>query len=697
MNQRLEAMALQPQATLEGFTEEEKEIIQWRLHVLTSLAYYISKDYKMGVELNQRGAGWHWDFDNNVVRADPEDLLTKPMEFLQFVMSHEAGHRRISRVKGVIPDEVWELPAYSFMSNVIEDPRDNNFVADTIPHFEDQMKYAYDPEFNGEDVQFEEEMKAEAMEKFGKEPRFMEAGFEYLRIWYRERTGKEATLREDLRPEVREVVERTLLHARKSWNTYPSSDEADNGLVVAGKQLSGEETIMSYARSSFRTNYRKIWPLFKKLVDMDIEDATKNRPPKNENKEPSTGNLPSQPADLPAPPTPKDDANDEEKNKRKEEHGGPKNEQKKEGGTPGDTQEPGADKPGNQSVPPGEPLTQEEATRLIKEFGDKLAKHFQGKHIRVSDEESDKGDSGAGILLPGVASDEEDKDKKYLIISAISGEKDSPEELRSLAIKQEAQRFESKEFTSLYENTRKELAPLIDELTFQLQEIFNKRRHTRWKDGFKSGKRINIGKVIQEEVTETSPFETKAFMRREQPLEIDYAIKLLFDLSGSMQEGGKIDEAFKAAVVLMEALNTIGVSFSVDGFHTLVRSYKSFGSALTDKERSGTEEFFSEIYKPDAYATYDGYALEQTADEMKKVEQTRKIVLTVSDGKSSQPHVLKEAVAGLVKNKVKVIGLGLGKGTEHVEMYYPTSVANISVHDLVKVLAKKLVEAIEAS
>ncbi len=132
MNPRMEHASFVPQNPLERFSEKEQKIIKERLHTLSSLAYFIGKDYGMKVEVNKE-EGWHWDFDKNIVRADPDDLLTKPIEFLRFVMSHEAGHRRISRVFGIIPEETWNLPGFSFMTNAIEDPRDNNFVADNIP------------------------------------------------------------------------------------------------------------------------------------------------------------------------------------------------------------------------------------------------------------------------------------------------------------------------------------------------------------------------------------------------------------------------------------------------------------------------------------------------------------------------------------------------------------------------------------
>lgn len=49
-----------------------------------------------------------------MIRIDPKDLLEKSMDYLRFVISHEGGHRRISRTD-FIPLEEWRQPGFSFM------------------------------------------------------------------------------------------------------------------------------------------------------------------------------------------------------------------------------------------------------------------------------------------------------------------------------------------------------------------------------------------------------------------------------------------------------------------------------------------------------------------------------------------------------------------------------------------------------
>src|SRR3989338_1349238 len=241
---------------LAEFTPEQQAEIKHKQQILSSLAHFIGKDFRMPVDLNEPGAGWHWDFQENVIRIDPKDLLEKPMDYLRFVISHEGGHRRISRTD-FIPLEECKQPGFAFMMNAIEDPRDNNFVAESYPKFREQMVLAYT-----QDLDFEGKAKEKAAQKLGYQPRFMQAGFEYIKQWFREVQGQEMEMSADLPEEVKAVVRATIEQARDSWWRYPSRKEADKS----------EELIKKYAQDSYEINRDEIWPEFKKLIEADMED-----------------------------------------------------------------------------------------------------------------------------------------------------------------------------------------------------------------------------------------------------------------------------------------------------------------------------------------------------------------------------------------------------------------------------------------
>ena len=52
-------------------------------------------------------------------------------------------------------------------------------------------------------------------------------------------------------------------------------------------------------------------------------------------------------------------------------------------------------------------------------------------------------------------------------------------------------------------------------------------------------------------------------------------------------------------------------------------------------------------------------------------------------------------MAIIEETEQKLIGLGIGRGTEHVEKYYPSSLANIPIEEMGKRLADVIREAIE--
>lgn len=140
---------------LGGFSPEQQQDIRYKQKILTSLASFIGKDFGIPVKLNEPGEGWHWNFQDNEIKVDPQDLIEKPLDYLRFVTSHEGSHRRISRA-GDIPQEIWRQPGFSFMANAIEDPRVNNFLAEAYPKSREQMQLAYEM-----DAQFEAQAKKE--------------------------------------------------------------------------------------------------------------------------------------------------------------------------------------------------------------------------------------------------------------------------------------------------------------------------------------------------------------------------------------------------------------------------------------------------------------------------------------------------------------------------------------------------------
>ncbi|MEK7655487.1 MAG: VWA domain-containing protein [Patescibacteria group bacterium] len=691
---------------LAKFTPEQQVELLHKQQILSSLAYFIGKDFRIPVELNEAGAGWHWDFQKNVIRIDPKDLLEKPMDYLRFVISHEGGHRRISRTD-FIPLDEWRQPGFSFMMNAIEDPRDNNFVAESYPKFGEQMGLVYK-----EDLDFETKAKAKADQKLGYRPRFMQAGFEYIKQWFREVEGKEVDLSKDLPDDVKTVVQATLASAQDSWLRYPSRQEADKS----------EELIREYARVSFEINRDKVWPEFKKLVEADMGDQKMQELLKDMQQEKAesggTGGLPLELKDKLTPEEQKeleeaiDKAIEDAKKEKEETEAQGKESEGESGGKPIDLDSISDElkqkiKDHLDSLPEDKQKElAEKAGAAFKEFEDALNEELQGKlsddpeKKAERDEEAEK-EAKHGERWPQ-AQEEEEREKSRWREDEEAARK-TQEDLR----KKMEEALESGE-SNPYELALSEVAYLVDALTGDLRDVFVKRKMTKMEAGFRHGRRWNVKKRIREKAANIPLLKTES---REQPEsrseERDYAITLLIDLSGSMR-GKKIQEAFKSAVVLAETLQNLDIKFEIVGFQDTLLEFKRFEEELNDKMREKLNQLLLEVEggNPGGHNNPrdndDGVCLHEASRHLADQQATNKFLIVLSDGlpeargksQSQLDRELKAAVQEITNNTdQKLIGIGLL--SDAVTSYYENNLPDVSVEEMTETLGELLREAIE--
>lgn len=693
------------QNILSGFSKEEQKEIKYKQEVLSSLAYFIGKDFEVPVELNKPGDGWHWDFKENKIRIDPEDLLEKPLNYLRFVISHEGGHRRISRAD-FIPSEIWKQPGFSFMMNAIEDPRDNNFVAENYPKFKEQMGLAYDL-----DLDLENKYRDRAQEKLGYQPRFMQAGFEYIRQWFLETKGEQEKVSEDLPKEVQEAVEKTLDSAKDSWWRYPSRQEADES----------EEKIKRYAQVSYEINRDEIWPEFKKLVEEDLEDQKMQELMKDIQEGESEGQGQSVPQELKDNLTPKErkeleEAIDKATEEAKKGNQGQENKE----GKPQEGEKAEGKPQEDESM--GKPIDlnslSEGLKQKIKEYIDSLPEdkrkelqekaegEIKGLEKEINEELEGKLSDNPQKRLGRDADEEKPKDKEP--IEKSKTEQDKERERRHQEDLQKYRDLLEKSLeknVNVYEQYRNEILPIIESLENDLREVFVARRAGRWQSGFRAGKRIDIKTRMQEKAKGVSAVESRAWQKRELPTEKDYAISILVDLSGSMVYGGKIQETFKALVVLAEVLGKLSIKTEILGFNDRLYEYQMFGEDLSRETRESMGGVLLEVNnRQGGRARYndDGWALGETSKRLAKQRAAEKFLMVLSDGlpEESPAHRAPEFDLGRVVNHImqetdqKLIGLGIGSGTQHVEKFYPNSLADIDVKEMAEKLAGVVKEMI---
>ena len=679
----------QDEEILNGFSLEKQKEIKRKQEILSSLAFFIGKDFQIPIELNKPGEGWHWDFENNIIRIDPKDLLEKSMDYLRFVISHEAGHRRISRV-GFIPTETWDQPGFSFMMNAIEDPRDNNFVAENYFKFKEQMELAYKM-----NLDLEQKTKTKAKEKLGYQPRFMQAGFEYIKQWFKETLKEKNEISENLPEEVKMVVEKTLKSAQDSWWRYPSKEEADGS----------EDKIKEFAKVSYEINLEEIWPEFKKLVEQDMQDQKMQefmkdiRQKKGENDKEKKSGKQMIPQEIKNKLSPK-----EQKELEKAIKKALKDAEKKE-------------KSDSESDSEGVVV---DLNSLSSDLKEKLKKHIESlpedkkKELEERAKKSIKGlEKELNKEIEGKLTENPNKKIENKKESEKKKKKDSPieKEEKDDLNKEEIKRFRDfiektiNKDANVYEQERRKVLDIINSLENDLRAIFRERRQRRWETGKKSGPSIDIERRIKEIAQDTPAIESLAWQKREKPTEKDYAITILIDLSGSMS-GSKIQETFKAVIVLTEVLNRLSIKTEILGFNDRIYEYQKFKEKMSNDIREKMGSMLKEVddRSDTGKARYndDGWALTKASERLATQREKEKFLIVLSDGvpeespmhPSSEYELSKMIQKIISKTDQKLIGLGIGSGTGHVKKYYPNSIANVGVKEMSEKLAELIKEVI---
>jgi hypothetical protein len=583
-----------------------------------------------------------------------------------------------------------------------------------------------------QDLDFEGKAKEKASQKLGYQPRFMQAGFEYIKQWFKEAQGQEMEMSVDLPEEVKAVVQATIEHARDSWWRYPSREEADKS----------EELIKKYAQVSYEINRDEIWPEFKKLIEADMEDQKTQEllrdMQKGQQGQEDGESGPGLPQELKDKLTPEEqkaleeavkkaieDAKKDREEKTKQKAGGKSEDKGKETeGSPSDQE--GAPESEASDMSTGKPVDlgslPEGLKQKIKEYIDSLPKEQQKEIAEKAQAAFKEFEDALNEEMQGKLSDNPEKKAEREEISAEEAqqpetkgkgweekEKESEAEARERRKRMESL-FEAGEKDPYHEALEK-VSGLIDALTSDLRDIFIKRKIERYETGYRSGRRWNIRQRIREKVAGIPLFKTEAREQREaESEEMDYAITLLVDLSGSMRGNGKIQEAFKSAVVFSETLNNLGIKFEIVGFQDMLLEFKSFEEQMDEPMREKLNQLILEVYgnNPGGHNNPgdndDGASLLEASKHLTEQIAKNKFLIVLSDGepamdsgrKSSNQldRELRDAVAEITANtNQKIIGLGLN--SQAVAKYYENHIAGITTEEMVETLGELLREVIE--
>lgn len=211
---------------------------------------------------------------------------------------------------------------------------------------------------------------------------------------------------------------------------------------------------------------------------------------------------------------------------------------------------------------------------------------------------------------------------------------------------------------------RRHTALLRARLSGLIQASRLRRRHAR-RTGSKIDNRV---------VHRLALHDTRLFLHQEEKTEVNTAIMILVDRSGSMQHQ-KIEVASKTAYVVAEALDSIPGCFAAVAAFPVGNS-----DGVAPLVRFGERPCSSKFGMSAGGGTPLAQALYWAGVELLKREEPRKILLSVTDGEPDDLRTTKRAIRWLLEQGIEPMGLGICE--ESVRTIFPTYGVVYSVEEL---------------
>jgi len=715
---------------------------------LRLIAHTVSGDRRMVVEPGQPGI-WYWDPRSNTVRWDPLEVLQKGEkgeDELKGKIAHEGGHRAISRYPLFVPDEILKTVGMPSLLAAVEERPTDQVVRDRFSgagQWVDAARQGSDREGN--------EARRRARESgrdLGYTPRFKQ--FCSLVVYRPQYESRPA----DIDPEVYEFYEQAQELIERIERTLPpegaSEDEVMDFAIeryrltyrelwprvqeFAKKDLEDEQM-----RQALMDELRDLLTGLKDPADSDmtseelvdlikkiLEAMEKPEPEKPEKGDADEGGE-DEGEGGESGESGEEDAEEDEEAGEEGEGGEESGEQAPEGQgekpTARDLLKKLKDKLEGAKGKPVDPLTENipvpvdklspELKERAKRMRDKLPKRtkeaMEEKARKALEEAEDQIVEQVGAkMVEGVETHEEQEERLE------QEDKEVKEKAERERKEAEEREFERQEMADIqrrinesvgnmddYERTYKQIHELDEELYRELQKIF--RPNLKDKMSLRStGARLSLPAVYKWDASRkggAKAVDQRIFESLSRPETKDYAVTLLVDLSGSMQD--KISETFKAVVLLAEVLNRLGVKIEIVGFQDEIIPFLDFDKKINDSIRAQMGGMLREVsasnpggHNINSYND-DGPCLLEASARLAKQGAKEKFLIVLSDGqpagsRSNERDLYRAVKQILTTTDQRLIAIGLGPDTEHVGTYYPFSAPNIQVHQLADRLAALL-------
>ncbi|MBI5200340.1 MAG: AAA family ATPase, partial [Elusimicrobia bacterium] len=611
---------------------------------------------------------WAYFPQTNTATYPVEHLVTHSEEELLGVIDHEALHRettvlddRLALVRKYVED-----PVKHFLWNGMEDPRVNSRGIHRLPGAERYLHALYDRYLpRGERRVYEADAEAPDASTMGDgatafDPKVMQfPHIEYVmaaNYWWRH--GTKPTF---MNKSAEAAFDKSLPDLQEIFKMYP--EDADPTKAEAG----------AYTLAALKKIDEKLLPLYEPLVQESQKRLSKMKKGGKKGKgKGGPGNGMSDPNSKPQPKEGKK-SNDDKKNEgkpgdeRKDEKGKDgKNDEKRDG-----KQEPGDD----EGEPDPDSKESREARREIENHARRAAESMrpQVKENPTGKDVQDARDKAAKKNEPESAGKTGESAPAPLSIEEIA------ETQRRQILERQA---------TPYQNAYAPVAHLANPMVTHLENIFLKNSRPRDVGYYRTGKRPDMKRAMKREGE--GGVRNDVMLRRTAASKRRYKVTLLVDESGSMDAFRR--EAIQTVVLFVDALARLQIDVEVIGFNEKARIHKQFSEPLTPAIK---DRLVAELQEHLGNGnTHDADAVKLAVERILREDADERYVFVVTDGRGNGPSSLTDVLPSADKQRVHVMGVGVGEGMAYVKEVYPRHAAVETIAQLPKTLRDKLVESI---
>jgi len=346
----------------------------------------------------------------------------------------------------------------------------------------------------------------------------------------------------------------------------------------------------------------------------------------------------------------------------------------------------------------------DQAREELTEEEKELIKMLQPKSAQIKEKEDgtfemdERGVTGEDIWKGEKAEEETKKEKERMEeeINRLKNEamQKSKESIQKL--KERASGLTEEERTE-YEKYFSEVKKYVNILVEKLDDIFPAEEDSKWEGDAIRGKRVDAKRIASEIPTgHGKMFETKTVPEIKQ-----LAFTLLIDASGSMC-GENIENAVKAAILMAEAFSKKGIPFEILAFHRKIIELKGFEDSYFGKKKLDILKVLKEVKTMDAGYNNDGYAMDTSARRLQKrllMNDAQGALIVLSDGQPAASFEYSgiewnlNTIVNKWSKQIPLIGVGIGPYMEEtISRYYGKN--GLSVPDVTK-LPRELLRILE--